>query len=123
MVLDAEVMRIFLCGESGAERVARALEEPCWMTTISVAVLASRTSDLNLRDLIEDFGRLNIGVADVNTQLMSDAVKRLDAGIDPEIAFAIALAQHIELDVLLANRPANSSVLTVGRSLKVVFAH
>ena len=104
MVLDSKALLILLRGEPNHERVARVLEQPCCITTISLAVLFAELSGVSPRALTDDLTRLGVEVVAVDSSLTVDAAKLIAAGIPLEATFAFSLARQRGLEVLLTER-------------------
>jgi PIN domain nuclease of toxin-antitoxin system len=119
MVLDAETMRIFLCGEAGSERVARALEEPCQITAISLALASSQMTHVPLRELQEDLTRLCVVMTDVDSSLVGNAAKLVVNEISLEMAFAMAAAKQQGLELMIGKRFPRLVAIAAELKLKV----
>lgn len=107
MVLDSKALLILLRGESNHERVARALEQPCCITTISLAVLLAELSGVLPRALTDDLTRLGVEVVALDSSLTADAAKLIAAGIPLEATFTLSLAHQRGLEILLGERVIN----------------
>jgi PIN domain nuclease of toxin-antitoxin system len=117
MVLDSEALLILFRGELNLERVAQALEQPCYITTISLGALLAVLSGVSTRALMDDLERLGVNIIPVDSTLALAAVNVLASGLKPEPAFALALAHQSGLEVLLGERIA----VPLGLKIKVGF--
>jgi PIN domain nuclease of toxin-antitoxin system len=107
MVLDSKALLILLRGEPNHERVARALDQPCCITTISLAVLIAELSGVSPRALTDDLTRLGVEVVAVDSSLTTDAAKLIAASIPLEATFTLSLALQRGSEALLGERVEN----------------
>jgi PIN domain nuclease of toxin-antitoxin system len=107
MVLDSKALLILLRGEPNHERVARTLEQPCCITTISLAVLLAELPGVSSRALTDDLTRLGVEVVAVDSSLATDAAKLISASIPLEATFTLSLAHQRGLEILLGERVTN----------------
>ena len=108
MVLDSKALLILFRGEPNHERVARALEKPCCITTISLAVLLAELPGVSPRALTDDLTRLGVEVVAVDSSLTVDAAKLIAAGIPLEATFTLSLAHQRGSEALLGGRVGNT---------------
>jgi PIN domain nuclease of toxin-antitoxin system len=113
MVLDSKALLILFRGEPNHERVAQALEQPCCITTVSLAVLMVALSGVSTRALIDDLERLGVNIIPIDSSLALASVNVLTSGLKTEPAFALALAHLSGLEVLLGERISVPSGLKI----------
>ena len=104
MVLDSKALLILLRGEPGVDRVARALEEPCCITAVSLAALLAELPGILPRALLDDLERISVEVVAVDSSLSVDATKVLSSGAKLEPALTLTLARQRGLEVLVGER-------------------
>jgi PIN domain nuclease of toxin-antitoxin system len=107
MVLDSKALLILLRGEPNHERVARVLEQPCCITTISLAVLLAELPGVSSRALTDDLTRLGVEFVAVDSSFTADAAKLIASGSSLEVTFTLSLAHQRGLEILLGERVIN----------------
>ena len=103
-MFDAAALLIFLRGEQGADRVARALEQPGCVSAVSFAALIVALAGTPLRTIAEDLARLNLESALVDSGCAVDAARLVQSGVKLEAAFTVSLARARGLEVMLGER-------------------
>lgn len=116
MVLDSRALLALLRGEPGHERVARALEEPCCVSAVSLAALLAELTGVSARAVTDDLERISVEVVPLDSSLAVDAARALASGAKLESAFALALARQRGLEALLGER---GTAIPAGWRLKV----
>ena len=104
MVLDSAALLIFLRGEQGADRVARALEQPGCISAVSFSTLLVALAGTPPRNVAEDLARLNLEIAPIDSGCAVDAARLVQSGVKLEAAFTVALARARGLEVMLGER-------------------
>jgi PIN domain nuclease of toxin-antitoxin system len=104
VVFDSATLLIFLRGEQGADRVARALEQPGCISAVSFTTLLVVLAGTPPRIVAEDIARLNLEIALVDSGCAVDAARLIHSGVKLEIAFTVALSRARGLEVMLGER-------------------
>ncbi len=103
-MFDSAALLIFLRGEHGADRVARALELPGCISAVSFTALLVALIGPSPRTVAEDLARLNLEIAPIDSGCAVDAARLVQSSVKLEVAFTVALARARGLEVMLGER-------------------
>lgn len=103
MVFDSSALLVFLQGESGNERVARALETQACITTLTLMVILRSLVGAQPRVVLADLERLGVEIVSLDETLALEAARLKANPEDLELVCALALAKIHGLELISKN--------------------